>query len=58
MNAAIVAHYGLAAAAIVALVAINIWGVENAVVNTALISVITAAGWGGVQRGINDKDPE
>ncbi|HKY44755.1 MAG TPA: hypothetical protein VJM50_16810 [Pyrinomonadaceae bacterium] len=56
MNFAVLGHYGLAGLSVVALVAINIWGVENTVVNTALISVISATAWGGVQRGIKDKD--
>lgn len=58
MNPSVLAHYGLAALSVIALVAINVWGVDNAVVNTALISVISATAWGGVQRGIKDKDPE
>lgn len=51
-------QYALAAVAMLAMVAINIWGVESDVINATLISVISATAWGGVQRGIRIKEKE
>lgn len=50
MEKAVVGQYTLAIVATIALAAINIWGVQNEAVNTALVGVITASAWGGFQR--------
>lgn len=46
----VISQYALAAMAIIALVVVNIWGKESEALTTALVSVITASLWGGVQR--------
>jgi len=46
----VVAQYILAGLAIAALVVVNIWGKESEALTTALISVISATIWGGLQR--------
>ena len=55
-------QYGLAALALIALVILNIWGNPNEGLTTALLTVISATVWGGIQRekGIKvgrDQDP-
>lgn len=55
MNINVWGQYAIATVAMISLVAINIWGVDNETINTALIGAIAATTWGGVQRG---KDPK
>lgn len=43
-------QYGLAALALIALVVLNIWGSPNEALTTALITLISATVWGGLQR--------
>lgn len=45
-----VLQYVLAIVAIVALVVVNVFGVESEVLNMALTGVVTATAWGAVQR--------
>lgn len=47
---ATLAQFGLAALAMVALVALNLWGTSDPALTSVLTSVITAAVWGGLQR--------
>jgi len=50
LSTATLAQYALAALAMVAMVALNIWGTSDPALTSVLTSVITAAVWGGLQR--------